>query len=49
MFNWNEYVKFVHYKSALNLDHTSPSAATCGPRYPKLTLCDPTLPNAEDI
>jgi hypothetical protein len=45
--NVNEYIKSQHYTRVLNLSATG--GEICGPRVAKLTLCDPTVPNAVDI
>ena len=47
MSNVNEYVKSQHYAKVLNLGLSD--GVICGPRIARLTLCDPTVPNAVDI
>jgi hypothetical protein len=49
LLNWNEYVKTLHYQPILGLNADTADEIICGLRYPKLTLCDPTLPHAKDI
>jgi len=46
---YNEVIKFTTYDKVLDLPTTDSSELICGRRYSTLSLCDPTVPNAEDI
>jgi hypothetical protein len=39
----------LHYQPILGLSVETADDLICGLRYPKLNLCDPTLPHAKDI
>jgi hypothetical protein len=43
----NEYVRAQHYSKILKIARKD--GEICGLRIAKLTLCDPTVPNAVDI